>query len=223
MKIAMLALCSAMALSLPARADLPAQAENLFTLPLDAFQQSKTQPSQRVYLKPGVDLKSYHAVLPEPLLFMRQGPDGNWQLLQPGDENAIAGYFHQRLQAELAAAGVPVALQPAPGVARLRVAITGLSQDRPGVDPIDLLPVKAVFNLARLAAGKEPYLLKIASMAQLEDSQDASLLAGTVNLRQNAKSKDKEQPLTLELIKPLVDDWCRQSARQLAAHLGKAP
>ncbi|OHX11499.1 hypothetical protein BI347_17695 [Chromobacterium sphagni] len=220
MKTSALTLCAALALSLPAQAD-NAATDNLFTLPLDAFQQGKLQASQRVYLKPGVDLKTYHAVLLEPLLFLRQDSDGGWRLLQAGDENAIAGYFHQRLQAELAAAGVEIALQPAPGVARLRVAITGLNQDRPGMDPIDLLPVKAVFNLARLAAGKEPYLLKIASMAQLEDSQDAGLLAGTVNLRQSDKSKDREQPLTLELIKPLLDDWCRQSARQLAAHLGK--
>ncbi|POZ63419.1 DUF3313 domain-containing protein [Chromobacterium alticapitis] len=225
MKLTALTLCTLFALSGAAWADEPASAapkENLFTLPLDAFQPGKMMPDQRVYLKPGIDLKAYNAVLLEPLLFMRQGQDGNWELLQSSDENAITAYFHQRLQAELEAAGVKVALQPAPGVARLRVAVTGMTQDRPGIDAVDLLPVKAVFNLARLAAGKEPYLLKIGSMAQLEDAQDGTLLAGTVNLRENKKSKSKDAPLTLELIKPLIDQWCKDSARQLAAHLGKA-
>ncbi|MEO9382691.1 DUF3313 domain-containing protein [Chromobacterium phragmitis] len=218
MKLSALALCCLF--SLPAWS---APADNLFTVPLDAFQEGKMIPGQQVYLKPGVNLKSYHAVMLEPLLFLRQAENGDWQLLQSGDENAIAAYFHDRLQAELKAAGVEEALRPEPGVARLRVAVTGVSQGRPGVDAMDLLPIKAVFNLARLAAGKEPYLLKIASMAQLEDAQDGSLLAGTVNLRQSEKNKTKEQPMTLELIKPLIDEWCRQSARQLAAHLGKAP
>ncbi|AVG17846.1 DUF3313 domain-containing protein [Chromobacterium vaccinii] len=220
MRLSALTLFCVLGLSLPAWAD---NADNLFTVPLDAFQPGKMVPGQRVYQKPGVDLKAYHSVLLEPLLFLRQADDGSWELLQAGDENAIAGYFHDRMQAELKAAGVEEALQPATGVTRLRVAVTGVSQDRPGVNAIDLLPVKAVFNLARLATGKEPYLLKIASMAQLEDAQDGGLLAGTVNLRQNEKNKTKEQPMTLDLIKPLIDEWCRQSARQLAAHLGKAP
>ncbi|WP_052729218.1 DUF3313 domain-containing protein [Chromobacterium vaccinii] len=220
MRLSALTLCCILGFSLPALAD---SADNLFTVPLDAFQPGKMVPGQRVYQKPGADLKAYHSVLLEPLLFLRQADDGSWELLQAGDENAIAGYFHDRMQAELKAAGVEEALQPATGVARLRVAVTGVSQDRPGVNAIDLLPVKAVFNLARLATGKEPYLLKIASMAQLEDAQDGGLLAGTVNLRQNEKNKTKEQPMTLDLIKPLIDEWCRQSARQLAAHLSKAP
>ncbi|MEJ8675589.1 DUF3313 domain-containing protein [Chromobacterium amazonense] len=225
MKLSALTLCCALSLgfSLPAwSAGETANSENLFTVPLSAFQQSKSNPDQRVYLKPGVDLKAYNTVLLEPLLFMRQAKDGNWELLQSGDENAIAAYFHQRMQAELASAGVAMTQQAAPGVARLRVAVTAVSQDRPGVDAVDLLPIKAVFNLARLATGKEPYLLKIGSMAQLEDAQDGALLAGTVNLRQNKKSKTKEEQMTLDLIKPLIDQWCKDSARQLATHLGKA-
>ncbi|UTH73387.1 DUF3313 domain-containing protein [Chromobacterium sp. IIBBL 290-4] len=221
MKLSMLSLCAAFAFSLPAFAAEQAAPENLFTLPLDAFQQGK-QANQRVYLKPGVDLKSYHAVLPESLLFLRQAKNGQWELLKAGDENAIAAYYQQKLRSELAAAGVPIADAPAPGVVRLRVAMTSVEQDRPGVDAVDLLPIKAVFNLARLAAGKEPYLLKIGSMAQLEDSQDGSLLAGTVNLRQGGKSKTKEQQVSLDMLKPLMDDWCKQSAQQLASHLGKA-
>jgi hypothetical protein len=34
-----------------------------------------------IYLKPGADLKQYHAVILEPLSFLERQNDGNWQLL----------------------------------------------------------------------------------------------------------------------------------------------
>jgi hypothetical protein len=42
------------------------------------------------------------------------------------------------------------------GVARLRVAVTGFQQDKPGLAVSDILPIKAAFNLARFATGTDP-------------------------------------------------------------------
>ncbi|VEB43823.1 Uncharacterised protein [Chromobacterium violaceum] len=50
MRLSVLTLCCALGLSLPAWADT---ADNLFTVPLDAFQPGKMVPGQRVYQKPG--------------------------------------------------------------------------------------------------------------------------------------------------------------------------
>jgi len=197
-------------------------ADNLFTVPISALQPSKDNAAQKLYLKPGVDLKAYNAIWLEPLYFMRHDGKGNWELLQSAEENRISSYFQQKMTQELQQVGIPVVSQSGPGIARMRVAVTGLAQDRPGVAVTDLLPFKAAINLTRIVAGKEPYLMKVGSMAQLEDSESGSLLAGSVNLRQSKKTATKDEPLKLELIKSAIDDWCRDSAKLLAKALTTA-
>jgi hypothetical protein len=193
--------------------------DNLFSVPLEALQPSKDNPSQKLYVKPGVVLKDYKAILLEPMYFMRHDDKGNWELLQSAEESRIASYFQQKMTQELQKTGIAVGTDAGPGVARMRVAVTGLAQERPGVEVSDILPVKAVFNLTRIAAGKEPYLMKVGSMAQLEDSESGSLLAGSVNLRQSKKTAYKDEPLKLEIIKSAIDNWCRDSAKLLAKAL----
>ncbi|OWY38588.1 DUF3313 domain-containing protein [Xenophilus sp. AP218F] len=193
--------------------------DNLFTVPLTAFKTSDANPAQKLYLKPGVNLKAYRAIQLEPLYFMRHDDKGNWELLQSSEQNRIAAYFQQKMTAELHKAGIAVTSNPGAGIARMRVAVTGLGQSRPGIDVVDILPIKAVFNLTRLAVGKEPYLMKVGSMAQLDDSQSGALLAGSVNMRESGKSTQKGEPMKLETIEGLIDDWCRDSAKLLAKAL----
>ncbi|STQ90762.1 DUF3313 domain-containing protein [Iodobacter fluviatilis] len=206
------ALVLAVTLTVPAFASEEIQPENLFTVPLSAFKPSDKDASRRLYVQPGISLKDYNAVLIEPLYFMRHSEESNWQLLQGSEENKIAEYFHKKMTGELRKAGIAVVQEAGPGVAKMRVAITGLAQERPGIDVIDVLPAKAVINLARLAAGKEPYLMKIGNIAQLEDSQSGSLLAGSVNLRKSTKTVQKDEPMQLKTIEKLIDKWCHESA-----------
>lgn len=53
---------------------------SLQAIPLTAFQQSESNPNQRVYKEPGVDLRQYNEVLLDPLQFIRQ-ENGQWYLL----------------------------------------------------------------------------------------------------------------------------------------------
>lgn len=217
-----LPLVLALALPLPATATPAAQpdtaTQNLFTLPLDAFQPNPNQPSQRVYRAPGASLKAYRSVLIDPLLFLHQGGEG-WQLLEADSQNKIARYFHDSFATELGKNDITVTDKAAPGVMRIRIAVTDLQQERPGVGVLDFIPARAVFNLARLAVGKEPYLVKVGSMAQLEDAQTGALLGGAVNLRESPDSKNRDEPLTLDVLKKLIDDWTEASAQQLARAL----
>ena len=80
-----------------------------------------------------------------------------------------------------------------------------------------------MFNLGRLAAGKEPYLTKVGSMAQLEDANSGKLLAGSVNLRKSDKSLQRGEAVKLESLESLIDDWCRDSARLLARGMAIKP
>lgn len=64
---------------------------SLQAIPLTAFQQSESNPNQRIYKEPGVDLRQYHAVLLDPLQFIRQ-ENGQWYLLTANEQNEIGRY-----------------------------------------------------------------------------------------------------------------------------------
>lgn len=196
--------------------------EHLFNLPPEAFQPNPKVPGQMIYLKPGVDLKQYHAVILEPLSFLERQTDGNWQLLVSGEKNKIDSYYRMSMETALRKEKIKVVTEPGPGVARLRVAVTGFQQDKPGLSVTDILPIKAAFNLARFATGTDPYLLKVSTMGQLDDSQDGTLLAGGVNMVESPGSKTKDEPITAELLKKMINDWSAKNARQLARALSPA-
>ena len=190
--------------------------ENLFTVPLESYQMDAKDTDQRIYVKPGLDLTIYHKVLLESPLFLRQDQNKEWELLQPSEESKIANYFKSRMAAELAKQGIELTEEAGPDVLRLRFAVTGVAPTRPGLDLIDVLPAKAAINIAKLAIDKEPYLLRIGTMAQIEDSVSGELLAGTVNLKETSKSKIKDKPVTLAYLEKEVDKLSKKSAAQLA-------
>lgn len=194
--------------------------DSLFTLPLSAFQKSSKNPGQAVYLQPGVNLHAYRKVIVEAPLFLQKNEQGEWTLLQPSEESRIASYFQQTLAAEIAKTGLTVTDEAGPDVLRLRVAVTGMGQVRPDKKVVDILPAKAAINLTKQVVGREPYLLRVGTMAQLENAQTGELLAGSVNQRQTSKSKFKDEQITLELLQKEIDTLCRNSARQLALALG---
>lgn len=56
-------------------------------------------------------------------------------------------------------------------------------------------------------------------MTQLVDSQGGKLLVRAMNMRKDKDKVTKDQTLTLQDIKELIDDWCQITAKQLAAHI----
>lgn len=193
--------------------------ESLLSLPAEALQPNPQQAGQLVYQRPGVNLKMYHSLIIEPLAFIEHQPDGQWQLLQAGEASRIDRAYRDQLQQALQTAGIAVVQEPAPGVARLRVAITGFRHDKPGLAVSDFIPVKAVFNLARKAVGAQPYLLRLSTMGQLEDAQSGILLAGSVDAIDKAGSKTLDQPITLEMLQNTITRWSQRTAAQLAQQL----
>ena len=105
-------------------------------------------------------------------------------------------------------------------MARIQAAVTGLDLQRPDMKVRDLLPSKLAIDLTKQVVGKESYLLDVSSMTQLLDSQSGKLLVRAMNIRKDDDKVTKDQPLTLTELKPLIDDWCRITARQLATHMG---
>jgi len=213
---------AALLASLAAPLALAAPPDALLSLPKTAFEHSPSEPHTYRYQKPGSDLSHYRQIQIAPLAFLSKAPDGNWTFSVADERNKISAYFQQSLKAQLQLRGIETVDAPGPEVVRLQVAVNAVTEERPGFKPIDILPVKAVFNLARDAAGVEPYLVKISTLGQLEDSQSGELLAGAIDLKQPKRTKSGKGPLTLDYIKTMIDKWNSQTADRLAKALQPA-
>lgn len=150
---------------------------SLQAIPLTAFQQSESNPNQRIYKEPGVDLRQYQQVLLDPLQFIRQ-ENGQWYLLTANEQNEIGRYYHATFQRELLSHGVRIATAPGPGVLRVQAAITNFDLTRPDPKLRDLLPAKIAINVTREVIGKEPYLLRWAAWPSCSTPKAASCWCG---------------------------------------------
>ncbi|HDZ8895579.1 TPA: DUF3313 domain-containing protein [Aeromonas dhakensis] len=193
---------------------------SLQAIPLTAFQQSESNPNQRIYKEPGVDLRQYNEVLLDPLQFIRQ-ENGQWYLLTANEQNEIGRYYHATFQRELINHGVRIATAPGPGVLRVQAAITNFDLTRPDPKLRDLLPAKIAINVTREVIGKEPYLLRVGSMAQLIDSQSGKLLVRVMDARESPDTTHKESPITAGEMAKMIDQWAAGRAKQLADNLGR--
>ncbi len=193
---------------------------SLQAIPLTAFQQSESNPNQRIYKEPGVDLRQYNEVLLDPLQFIRQ-ENGQWYLLTANEQNEIGRYYHATFQRELINHGVKIATAPGPGVLRVQAAITNFDLTRPDPKLRDLLPAKIAINVTREVIGKEPYLLRVGSMAQLIDSQSGKLLVRVMDARESPDTTHKESLITAGEMAKMIDQWAAGRAKQLADNLGR--
>ncbi|HDZ8928876.1 TPA: DUF3313 domain-containing protein [Aeromonas dhakensis] len=193
---------------------------SLQAIPLTAFQQSESNPNQRIYKEPGVDLRQYQQVLLDPLQFIRQ-ENGQWYLLTANEQNEIGRYYHATFQRELLNHGVRIATAPGLGVLRVQAAITNFDLTRPDPKLRDLLPAKIAINVTREVIGKEPYLLRVGSMAQLLDSQSGKLLVRVMDARESPDTTHKESPITAGEMAKMIDQWAAARAKQLADNLGR--
>jgi hypothetical protein len=99
------------------------------------------------------------------------------------------------------------AAEPGPGVARLRLAITGVEKSKEALKAHNLIPVSAIFRGAKAATGKvETY---IATMFEGEaiDSVTGERIMAIVTKGISETSKRSGDELTFEDIKPTLDQW----------------
>ncbi|MGL4939199.1 DUF3313 family protein [Shewanella sp.] len=104
---------------------------------------------------------------------------------------------------------------------RVQAAVTNCDITRPALTLRDLLPAKIAIDVTKEVIGKEPYLLKVGSMAQLLDSQSGKLLVRVLDARESDDTVQKDAPITANELQKMIDKWAAARAQQLADHLGK--
>ncbi|MBN8728138.1 MAG: DUF3313 domain-containing protein [Xanthomonadales bacterium] len=175
------------------------------------------QPGWLRYVAADADITRYRA-------FIIEAPEvivdtaGEFQSVDPVRLQAMSDYYRASMIRSLDH-HYRVVTTPGPGVARLRVAVVGAVQVRPGLKARDALPATALFKVGRAVAGKAPRLLRMSIESELVDSRSGKVLAATVDSREGSERVTEGEGTAQEQLHQLIDFWVgRFVARLDRAH-----
>lgn len=139
------------------------------------------------YVAPSAELKTYKKIYFDPVqVFLSSKPD-TYKGIQPDVLQRISDSFRAAF-IKSASSDYQVVNAPGPGVLRTRLAITGVQPVPTPLSPIDFLPIKAVFNAGRAAAGDSPRLAELS--VEIEVLNDQGKPVGAL-----VASRDSEETL----------------------------
>jgi hypothetical protein len=157
-----------------------------------------------VYIKPDFDFRPYNKLMLDPVqVLVTPKPD------EPPVPPEVLQRIGQQFQLSLAQALAPayqIVTQPGPDVLRVRAAITGLEPAKPPSGAIDFLPVKAIFNVGREAAGGGPRVSELKSELEVLSPAGQRVAAATASRQGDEKLPQGEQ-ITWDSLPPISDYW----------------
>lgn len=106
--------------------------------------------------------------------------------------------------------------QPGPGVARISIAITGAQTLGDGFRPTDLIPVRAVLNVASKAAGVDQKNAMLVVEAKVVDSQTGGLLGEAVYTVSGEQFRLESS--SVEAFRSLAQKWVQTALRVAAGN-----
>ena len=115
----------------------------------------------------------------------------------------------------------PVVEQPGPGVASCRFAITGVTPDRPGFTPLDVVPIKAAFNILRNVTGTAAKVARISAEIECHDSVTGRPLLAAVITDVGEQKFIEGQPITWPEVEPVLRGWAQDFKQRLNAVQGR--
>lgn len=127
----------------------------------------------------------------------------------------VRDYYNEAVKREYAAMGV-LADAPGPGVAQAEFAITGVYIQAEGMKAYDVVPIAAVISLTEAATGERDRIVQLVVEGKLTDSQSGKLLASAVYKGLGKDLPNDKAQLTLDDLKPLLDEWAKNLAAQAA-------
>jgi hypothetical protein len=171
-------------------------------------------PDYRHYTAPGVSAGQYRSFIIDEPVFIINTHEA-YGALSPGRLQAISDYYTSQLATALSR-HYRVVREPGPGVARLRLAVVGLIETGPQFKLRDLVPAKALFNVARMAADKTPYVLQMSIESEAQDSVTGKLLGAAVDSRESRKTvTGREAPPSDDQVHDLIDYWVARFVARL--------
>ena len=189
--------------------------ENTQTGFLGDYSQLQPAPDREgvmLYVDRSFDFRPYTKLMFDPVqVQVTPGPDQ--AQLPPDVLQRISGQFMQSLQANLAPA-YQIVSQPGPDVLRVRTAITNVEAVKPGAGAVDYLPIKALYNVGREAAGAGPRVAEMKGEVEVLGPGGQRVMAATATRRGDDKLPQGET-ITWESLQPITDYWAKNFRARL--------
>jgi hypothetical protein len=156
---------------------------------------------------------TYKAVIIEPVVLYPK-PDGS-EKVSAETLTAIAAYMTDAVKQHVGQ-NVKIVDHAGPGVARVSTALTSIDSGKRGLKPYQFVPIALVATTLKRAAVGAPVDAKLFVETEITDSVSGEPLLrvvreGTVKDVPATDAGDK--PVTLDLLKPLIDRWAADAAR----------
>ena len=93
--------------------------------------------------------------------------------------------------------------------------------ERPRFTPLDIVPIKAAFNLVRAAAGSSAQVARVSAEIECEDSVSHKLLIEAVITGVGERKFIEGQPITWPEVEPVLASWAQDFKVRLNAVQGR--
>jgi hypothetical protein len=161
------------------------------------------------WVRPGVDWKPYTKLYIEPVEVWIN-PHGAYPGIEPGLYKRMVDEFRAQVVQEFRAGGYEVVDRPGPGVLKLHFALTGVTPERPGFTPLDVLPIKIAIDAARYATGTDKSVIAISGEAEVLDGVTNERLFAQVTTRKDVHLFVGRQ-VTWDDVKGGATEWAKQA------------
>jgi hypothetical protein len=189
--------------------------ENTQTGFLGDYSQLQPAPDREgvmLYVDRGFDFRPFTKLMFDPVqVQVTPGPDQ--AQLPPDVLQRIGGQFQQSLQSNLSPQ-YQIVNQPGPDVLHVRSAITNIEAVKPGPGVTDFLPIKAVYNVGREAAGAGPRVAEMKGEVEVLAPNGKRVMAATAT-RQGDDKLPQGETITWESLQPITDYWARNFRSRL--------
>ena len=165
-----------------------------------------------LYVNPSAKGRQYAKVMFRPVE-VYVSPSSEYKGVQPDALKRMTDALVASLTKALAPA-YEIVSTPGPDVLEVRAVITGLQVVKPGLTPIDFLPIKAVFNAGRAAAGKSPQVVELTAEIELLDNNNNRLAAAVAN-RKGDKTLHQGERITWQHLQAISDYWATNFRQRL--------
>jgi hypothetical protein len=166
-------------------------------------------------------LRSYGKVYIDPVQVVVSTENG-YKGVQPDVLKRMADSFKDSFVKALTP-GYQIVPAPGPDVLSIRLAITGIQPVSPPLGVTDFIPIKAIFNAGRAAAGDAPKVAELSAEIEVLDGKgrQAAAVVATRKAEKNLSQKDR---ITWNDLTPIVDAWSKnfRAALDEARGLGRA-
>jgi hypothetical protein len=173
----------------------------------------------RAWVSPKFTPDKFNAILLDPIVFYPE-PKPSKQVSAEELQKMLA-YSNDVLKQNLGKR-FNVVNQAGPGVVRIRIAFTSVARKGEGLKPYQYVPIAFVATMAKRAAtGGEPQRAFIILEVEATDSGSGELLGARVRVGtgENLKPLGDKDVLTLDLVKPLLDQMAGQAFPELQKYV----